>query len=63
MLVAKMMTFECGMRFLTGYLEGDTYFRTAYDKHNLVRCFNQFKLLNELEKNDEQIKNIIRKYL
>ncbi|MBQ2704508.1 MAG: aminoglycoside phosphotransferase family protein [Clostridia bacterium] len=60
---AKMMTFECGMRFLTDYLEGDTYFRTAYDKHNLVRCLNQFKLLSELEKCDEQIKNIIQKYI
>ena len=60
---AKMMTFECGMRFLTDYLEGDTYFRTAYDKHNLVRCLNQFKLLSELEKVDEQVKNIIQKYL
>ena len=60
---AKMMTFECGMRFLTDYLEGDTYFRTAYDKHNLVRCRNQFKLLTELEKVDEQVNDIIQKYL
>jgi len=60
---AKMMTFECGMRFLTDYLEGDTYFRISYDKHNLVRCLNQFKLLSELEKNDEQVKDIIQKYL
>lgn len=60
---AKMMTFECGMRFLTDYLEGDTYFRTAYDKHNLVRCRNQFKLLSELEAHQEQINDIIKKYL
>ncbi len=60
---AKMMTFECGMRFLTDYLEGDTYFRTSYDKHNLVRCRNQFKLLTELENNQEQINAIISKYL
>ena len=60
---AKMMTFECGIRFLTDYLEGDTYFRTSYDKHNLVRCLNQFKLLTELEKADEQVKDIIKKYL
>ena len=60
---AMMMTLECGMRFLTDYLEGDTYFRTAYDKHNLVRCRNQFKLLTELEKVDGQVKDIIQKYL
>ena len=32
------MTFECGMRFLTDYLNGDTYFKTAYPEHNLVRA-------------------------
>ena len=33
---ARLMTLECGMRFLTDYLEGDTYFKTAYPEHNLV---------------------------
>ena len=40
-LAARMMTFECGMRFLTDYLAGDTYFKTAYPTHNLVRARTQ----------------------
>lgn len=48
-LGAWMMTLECGSRFLTDYLNGDTYFRTAYPTHNLVRARNQFKLLTEME--------------
>ena len=45
------MTFECGMRFLTDYLEGDVYFKIAYPEHNLVRCRAQFRLVEELEEN------------
>jgi Ser/Thr protein kinase RdoA (MazF antagonist) len=47
---AKMMTLECGVRFLTDYLLGDTYFRTARPGHNLDRCRTQFKLVQEMEK-------------
>ena len=46
---ARMMTFECGMRFLTDYLSGDTYFKTAYPEHNLVRARTQFKLVARME--------------
>ena len=45
-----LMTFECGMRFLTDYLQGDVYFKTAYPEHNLDRCRTQFKLVSEQEK-------------
>ena len=48
---AMLMTFECGMRFLTDYLEGDVYFKTAYPEHNLVRCRTQFRLVEEMEQN------------
>ena len=41
---AKVMTFECGMRFLTDYLEGDHYFKIHREHHNLDRCRTQFKL-------------------
>ena len=34
---AKIMTFECGMRFLTDYLQGDTYFKIHYPEQNLDR--------------------------
>ncbi len=47
---AMLMTLECGMRFLTDYLDGDNYFKTAYSEHNLVRCRTQFKLVSEMEK-------------
>ena len=52
---ARMMTFECGMRFLTDYLEGDTYFRTSREGHNLDRARNQFKLVSDMEQQAEQM--------
>ena len=59
---AMMMTFECGMRFLTDYLNGDTYFRIHREKHNLDRARNQFKLVLDMESQLDQMKNIVRKY-
>lgn len=60
---SKMMTVECGMRFLTDYLCGDTYFKTAYPEHNLDRCRTQFKLVEEMEKNWDTMKSIVKKYI
>lgn len=60
---AKMMTIECGMRFLTDYLEGDTYFRTSYTEHNLDRCRTQFELVKDMNRKWEQMKNIVKKYI
>jgi hypothetical protein len=45
-----LMTFECGMRFLTDYLNGDVYFKTDYPEHNLVRAKNQLALVADMEK-------------
>ncbi len=59
---AIMMTFECGMRFLTDYLEGDTYFRTSREGHNLDRARNQFKLVSDMEKKLPEMKEIVKKY-
>lgn len=59
---AKMMTIECGMRFLADYLSGDTYFKTKYPEHNLDRCRTQFKLVEEMEKNWDTLKEIVKKY-
>ena len=42
------MTYECGMRFLTDYLEGDVYFRTHRPKQNLARARTQFKLVDDM---------------
>ena len=57
---AKMMTIECGMRFLTDYLEGDTYFKTKYPDHNLDRAHTQFKLVEDMENKWNEMKNIIK---
>lgn len=46
---AKLMTLECGMRFLGDYINGDTYFKTDYPEHNLVRARTQLKLVSEME--------------
>ena len=59
---AIMMTFECGMRFLADYLNGDTYFRIHRPSHNLDRCRNQFKLVADMEKQLDQMKAIVKKY-
>lgn len=59
---AIMMTFECGTRFLTDYLSGDTYFRTSRPGHNLDRARNQFKLVSDMEKALGEMKSIVKKY-
>lgn len=59
---AKMMTFECGMRFLTDYLDGDEYFKVKYAEHNLVRARTQFKLVYEMEQKEQQMRDIAYKY-
>ena len=59
---ARLMTLECGTRFLTDYLQGDTYFKTAYPEHNLVRARTQFRLVEEMEKEFEGMKQIVREY-
>ena len=59
---AKMMTFECGMRFLTDYLDGDVYFKTKYPTHNLDRARNQFKLVLDMESKFDKMCEIVNKY-
>ncbi len=56
---AWMMTLECGIRFLTDYLNGDIYFKTAYPEHNLVRARTQFKLVQEMEQLQDQMQTIV----
>ena len=57
-LGAKLMTLECGVRFLTDYLSGDTYFRIHYPDHNLDRCRTQFKLVADMEKKFDKMRDI-----
>ena len=57
---AKLMTLECGVRFLTDYLNGDVYFRVAYPQHNLDRCRTQLKLVQDMETKWDEMQQIIR---
>ena len=58
---AKLMTLECGIRFLTDYLSGDTYFRTHREGQNLDRCRTQFKLVADMEAHWDEMNAIIAK--
>ena len=57
---AKVMTFECGMRFLADYLQGDTYFKIHREGHNLDRCRTQMKLVADMEKKWKELEEIVR---
>jgi hypothetical protein len=57
---AKNMTMECGMRFLTDYLQGDTYFRIHRPNHNLDRCRTQITLVKDMENKWNEMKEIIK---
>lgn len=59
---AIMMTFECGMRFLTDHLDGDHYFKIHREGHNLDRCRTQFKLVKDMEEKLPRMKAIVDKY-
>ena len=59
---AILMTFECGIRFLSDFLNGDTYFKVHKENHNLYRCRTQFKLVSEMEKHREEMLAIVKKY-
>ncbi len=58
---AKLMTYECGIRFLTDYLNGDTYFRIHRPGHNLDRARTQFKLVADMETKLEEMAKIVNR--
>ena len=59
---AKVMTYECGMRFLTDYLQGDHYFKIHREDHNLDRARTQFKLVEDMEAKWDIMKEIVYRY-
>lgn len=59
---AKIMTYECGMRFLADYLQNDIYFKTSRPEHNLDRARTQFKLVADMEKKWDEMAAIVKKY-
>jgi hypothetical protein len=56
----KLLTFECGIRFLTDYLQGDVYFKTKREAHNLDRCRTQFALVKSLEEHEEKLMGFVK---
>ncbi len=58
---AKLMTYECGIRFLADFLEGDSYFKIHRENHNLDRARTQFKLVADMEKKWDQMAEIVEK--
>ena len=56
---ARLMTLECGIRFLTDYLEGDHYFHIAHPDHNLDRARTQFTLVRQMEDVFDQMTAIV----
>ncbi|MDO4618667.1 MAG: aminoglycoside phosphotransferase family protein [Clostridia bacterium] len=61
-LSAKLLTYECGIRFLTDYLEGDTYFKIHRENHNLDRARTQFKLVKSIDKQFDKMTEIVNKF-
>jgi len=56
---AILMTYECGIRFLADFLNGDTYFKVDYETHNLDRARTQFKLIYDMESKFNEMKEIV----
>ncbi|MDO5524389.1 MAG: aminoglycoside phosphotransferase, partial [Bacteroidia bacterium] len=56
---AKLLTYMQTVRFLTDYIDGDTYYKISYGNHNLVRSNAQFKFLQSLEENFEKMQEIV----
>ncbi len=59
---ARYITYEQVLRFLMDYIDGDTYYKTAYPEHNLVRTRAQYKLLRSIEDQYEAMKDIVKEY-
>lgn len=58
-LGAKIITLECGLRFLTDYIDGDHYFSIHYPEQNLDRCRTQFKLVADMESKWDAMEKIV----
>ena len=52
------MTLIMGVRFLTDYIQGNTYYRVEYEAHNLVRAKNQLHVCRELAANKKELKQL-----
>ena len=59
---SMVITFETGLRFLTDFLAGDVYFRTARPEHNLDRARMQFRLLCSMERMKNEMEDIVGRH-
>lgn len=59
----RLLTYMQTVRFLTDYLNGDTYYKTHKPKHNLIRTRAQFKLLQSLEAHAEEMNAFMQEWL
>jgi hypothetical protein len=59
----KLISFEIGTRFLTDYLNGDIYFKTHRKDHNVDRCRTQFKLVESIKSQEEELNQVIESLL
>ena len=55
----RLITFTIGIRFLTDYLGGDTYFRVHRPGHNLDRARTQFKLVESIERQEAAMQKFV----
>jgi Ser/Thr protein kinase RdoA (MazF antagonist) len=58
-LSGRLITFEIGLRFLTDYLQGDTYFKTRREGQNMDRCRKQFKMVESMEEQMDAMQRIV----
>ena len=56
----RLITFTIGLRFLTDYLDGDNYFKIHHEHHNLQRAKAQFRLVESMEEQYDEMKQIIK---
>ncbi len=59
----RYMVWEQAIRFLTDYLNGDTYYKISYPEHNKVRTLSQLRYLEVLEENAAAMKKIVKENL
>jgi hypothetical protein len=55
----KLITFEMGIRFLADFLAGDVYYKVRHDTHNLDRCRTQFRLIESMEQQEDQMNLVV----
>ena len=58
----RLLTLECGVRFLTDYLQGDAYFKIHRPEHNLDRCRTQFALVRSIQHQEADLQGFVDAY-